>query len=188
MKRTSIVAFAIAVAVPAIAAAQPDAGGPSYTYADLGYLNLDVDGGGSIDGFGLRGSFAVNEQFHILAEYARVSDGPLSANTTTLAGGYSFPMAGTTDFVARLGFVNARAKAFGFSASDDGWMAQAGVRSMVTPQFELNAFLTHTDVGGSDTAIGVGAAYHFSNNFGVVGNVDYSDGDSLAFVGVRFSF
>ncbi|MCA1799107.1 MAG: porin family protein [Xanthomonadaceae bacterium] len=183
----AIAALAVMISTAGVASANPT--GPSYNYVDIGYVDLDLDGGGSIDGYGLTGSFALAEQFHIVADYIRVSEGILSADVTTLAGGWNMPLNPTTDFVARLGFVRAGARVTGFgSDSDNGWMVQGGIRSMVAPQFELNAFVTHTDVSGSDTSIGVGAVWHFTNNFGLSGGFDFSDGDRLSRLGVRFSF
>lgn len=181
-------------AVAGAAAANESSGGPTYTYAEVGYLNLDVDGGGSLDGLRIGGSIAINPEFHILADYLRVSDGPLMLDGTTLAAGFNMPLSGTTDFVARLGWVRAGAE-FDMGAplgtlsdSDDGWMVQAGLRSMVSSELELNAFVTHTDVAGSDTAFSIGAVYSFTHAFGVFGNAEFADGGTLASVGVRFSF
>jgi hypothetical protein len=183
-KSSIAVVAAAALATPALAAERP-----SYNYVEGAYVNLDIDEGGSIDGFGVTGSFAIGDMYHVMADYARLSETGFSGSVTTLAFGLNAPIAHNTDFVARIGWVNARASAFGFSASDDGWMAQAGVRSMITPFVELNAFLTHTDVGGAtDTSIGAGAGYWFTRNFGVFGGFDYSDGDTLARVGLRLSF
>lgn len=172
-----------------VAVADNSSGGPTYTYAELGYVNLDVDGGGSLDGFRLGGSIALNPQFHILADYLRVSDDPLTLDGTVLAAGFNMPLGGgATDFVARVGWVRAGAEIFGFDESDDGWMVQGGVRSMVSPELELNAFITHTDVAGSDTAFSIGAVYRFANAFGVFGNAEFADGSTLASAGVRLSF
>lgn len=183
----AIAAMAVMISTAGVATANPT--GPSYNYVDIGYLDLDLDGGGSIDGYGLTGSFAVAEQFHIFAGYARFSEGILTLDTTTLGGGWNMPLNQTTDFVARLGLVRVGASATGFgSASDNGWSVQGGIRSMVAPQFELNAFVTHTDVDGSDTAFSVGGVWHFTNNFGVSGGLSFSDGDTVKGLGVRFSF
>lgn len=193
-KALSAAVFAALFAGVGTAAADDSSGGPSYNYAELGYLNLDIDGGGSIDGFRIGGSFAVNPQFHILADYLQVADDFQKVDGTTLAAGFNMPLAGATDFVARIGWVRADADfdlgpPLGtLSDSDDGWMIQGGLRSMLTPQFELNAFITHTDVAGSDTAFSVGAVYGFTRAFGVFGNAEFADGDTLASVGVRFSF
>lgn len=163
--------------------------GPSYNYAQVSYVNADLDNGPTLDGIGLAGSFALTRNFHIAVDHLRVSDSPFRVETTTIAGGFNTPLNDATDFVARLGFVNARARVTGFgSASDDGWMAQAGLRSMVTETFEFNAFLTHTDVGGSDTAVGIGAVFHMTYQLALAGGVEFSDGDVLTHVGLRWSF
>lgn len=187
IRGVAIAALAVMVSTAGVASA--DQTGPSYNYVDFGYVDLDLDGAGSIDGYGLTGSFALAEQFHIVADYIRVSEFILTADVTTLAGGWNMPLNPTTDFVARLGWVRAGASVTGFgSESDNGWMVQGGIRSMVTPQFELNGFLTHTDLGDSDTGFSVGGVWHFTENFGLGGSLGFSDGDTTTSLGVRFSF
>lgn len=185
MRNTLFVAALVAVAVPAFASD----GGPAYSYIDVNYVNYDFDGGGSADGFGVTGSYAINEQFHVLGDIARVSDSGVSVTMSTLAGGYAYPISGTTDFVGRLGIVHARVGVSGFgSASDDGWMAQAGVRSMLSSDLELNGFVTHADVGGSETGLSLGLVKGFSERVGGVAGVAFADGDVALNLGVRFSF
>jgi hypothetical protein len=67
-------------------------------------------------------------------------------------------------------------------------MAQVGLRSMITETFELNAFVTHTDVAGSDTAVGIGAVFHMAHQLALAGGLEYSDGDVLTHIGLRWSF
>lgn len=185
MRNILLAAALAAIAVPAFASD----GGPSYSYIDVGYVNYDFDGGGSADGFGVGGSFAVNEQFHVIGDVVRVSDSGVSVTLSTVAGGYAFPISGTTDFVGRLGVAHARVGVSGFgSASDNGWMAQAGLRSMVSPDFELNGFVTHVDVGGSETGFSFGLVKGFSERVGGIADVEFSDGDVALTIGARFSF
>lgn len=185
MRNTLLAVVLTAFAVPAIASD----GGPSYTYADVSYVNMDFDGGGSADGFGVSGSFAINPQFHVLGEVLRVSDSGASVTLSSLAGGYSFPISGLTDFVGRLGVVHARASISGLgSASDEGWLAEAGLRSMLSPSLELNGFVTHTDVSGGETGLSLGLAKSFSDRVGGIAGVAFNDGDVALNLGVRFSF
>ncbi len=172
----------LAIGSPALAV------GPNHNYAEFAYQNVDVDGAGSVDGFDVRGSFAINENFHIIGEVERLDDGPVSLTTLIVAAGYNLILTENTDLVARVGLVRADLD-FGFgSADDNGYTVQAGVRSMLNDSFELNGFLKHVDAGGSDTELEVGAVYRFTNNFGVTGGVGFSDDATTIRIGGRFSF
>ena len=182
MRSIVFAAVLTAVAVPAVAA-------PSYNYAEIGYVNLDLDGGNA-DGFGAAGSYAIDDHFHVVGGIQRISDGGLSVTALTIAGGYRFAMSDTTDLVARAGLARARVGVSGFgSASENGWQVQGGVRSMLNPTLELNGFLTHSDVGGSDTTLGAGVVKTFNERVGVFGGIETNDdGDFLTTIGVRFGF
>lgn len=184
MKAKTIAAVVLLAGVaPAMAA------GPNYNYVEVAYDNVDIDGGGSIDGFDVAGSFAINDSFHVTGGYQYLKESPLTLTGLTVAGGYNLDLNETTDLVARLGLARATAKISGFgSGSDNGFVAQAGVRSMINDSFELNGFVTHVDAGGSETALELGAVYRFANNFGVTGGLAFSDDATTIRIGGRFSF
>lgn len=178
MRNTLIVAVLAVAATPAFAAE-----GISYTYAEFGYLNAD-----GADGFGLKGSFAIDERFHVLGNVARVSDGPVDVNTYGIAGGYRFGLSEQTDFVARVGLNRTRVGTPFGSASDNGWMVQGGVRTMIDPTLELNGFATVMDIGSTEFGIGAGAVKMFSEQFGATADLELVDGDFTFGLGVRFNF
>lgn len=179
----------IAAALLAAGIAPAMAAGPNYNYVEVAYDNVDIDGGGSISGFDLAGSFAINESFHVTGGYQHLSDSPLTITVATIAGGYNLALNETTDLVARVGFARATAKISGFgSASDNGYVVQLGARSMINDSFELNGFVTQVDAGGSETGVEVGAVYRFANNFGITGGLAYSDDATTFRIGGRFSF
>lgn len=164
--------------------------GPSYNYIEAGYQSVDLDDGPTLDGYGLAGSFAVAENFHVFGGLGEVKKSPVTLTSSELGVGYNTPLTGTTDLVLRAAWVHGEVKASGFgSSSDNGWGAQAGVRSMLTEQFELNGFVTHVDLfDDSETGFSIGAVYHFTHNFGLSGGVDASSDATGWNLGVRFSF
>lgn len=183
MKKIITAVVMLAGVAPAIAA------GPNYNYVEVAYDDVDIDGGGSIDGFDVAGSFAINDSFHVTGGYQYLKDSPLTLTGLTVAGGYNLDLSETTDLVARLGLARGEAKISGLgSASENGWIAQVGVRSMINDSFEVNGFVTQADVGGSETALELGAVYRFANNFGVTGGVGFSDDATTFRIGGRFSF
>jgi hypothetical protein len=187
MSSKIVVSLAVALALAPLAVS---AASPSYNYVDIGYASVDLDDGPSLDGYGLDASIALNDNFHLVAGYAEVSKSPVTLTTGTVGLGYNYAMTGTTDLVARVAWVNARLKASGLgSASDDGWSAQAGARSMLTEQFELNGFINYVDVfDDSETSLEFGGVYHFTEVVGLGASVDFADDATSWFVGLRLSF
>ncbi len=181
--RKFALATALAASLPLAAAASP-----SYTYVGAGYVGAEPDGGSSLHGFGLEGSFALQEDIHLMADFFRVKDSPVTLRRNRIAAGYNMPVNERTDFVARLGWSFAKASVSNVgSNSDDGIFGQAGVRGMVTPELELNAFLSYDDVE-SKVSFDVGAVYNFSPDFGVVLGYTYSSNLETWQLGLRYNF
>jgi hypothetical protein len=183
-------AIRAAVALIACSPMAALAAGPTYNYIDVGYLSVNVDDGPTLDGFGATGSFALTESFHVVAGYSEVSDSPWTVNSGGVALGWNYSLNDITDFVARAGWEYGRVKLSGFGSDDDnGWSVEAGVRSMLSPQFELNGFISHVDIfDGDEQALSVGGVYYFTPSIGVGASVTLSDDATGWDVGIRFTF
>jgi hypothetical protein len=180
------IAFAGAVAAFAVAPLAAVAG-PSYTYVGAGYGVIDPDGGDDLDGFNLEGSVAVHENVHLLAEFVEGEDGPIELDRTRIAAGYNMPLNSATDFVARGGWSFVDLEVGPFSDSDDAFYAQVGLRSMVTPELELNGFLGYDDLE-EEVGIELGGVYNFTPNFGATAGYSYSDELQTYDIGLRYTF
>jgi hypothetical protein len=170
--------------LPALASASPN-----YSYLDVNYVSADLDNGPTVDGFGINGSLRLSNELHLVASYDVLSEGRVDADFMTVGLGYNQLLVSSTDFVARAGFARAKVDVSGFgSDSDNGLFGQAGIRSMVTEEVELNAFITHTEVGGSNTSADLGAVYYVAPNIGINLGLSFSDDANVYRGGVRFSF
>ena len=72
----------------------------------------------------------------------------------------------------------------------DGWSVEAGARGAFTSNFEGYALAGYQDgdqVDG-DFYCRLGATVKFNQNWGVNGDVKFSDGDTAWFVGPRFTW
>jgi len=162
---------------------------PNYTYLDLSYVSADLDGGPTIDGFGVDGSFRLSNELHLVGGYERLTGSNLTVDLYRLGLGYHQSLAQSTDFVARGGFARTKVDASRFgSDSENGWFAQAGVRSMLTDALELNGFLTHTDAGGSRTSADLGGVYYVTPIIGITLGASFSDDENIYEGGIRFAF
>lgn len=123
MNRKTLI-LALTLALPgATAFAQGTAAGVSWSYFDFGaqHVSPDADGLDSGTGFGIRGSGAINENWHVFLGWNRTpfeGDGAVTGpggspgiasvdddlDRYNIGIGYNFPVATNTDLFARVGY------------------------------------------------------------------------------------
>ena len=169
----------------------------SYSFIEANYIDAgDFDGGNafSFDGWNLRGSVELGEHFYLLGEYNSVSDNPfgtsLNIDTYEVGAGFRTPISDKADFFADASYAN-----LDFSCnlcsddSENGYHVRLGVRAELGSKFEGTIGVTHGDFGdyGDNTGLLLGGHFKFTENFGLVANVEVGD-ETLYTVGVRASF
>jgi hypothetical protein len=156
------------------------ADGLNYTFAEVGYGiieidDVDVDG----DGFGIGGSFALTDEFHLFGGYSTASlDFGVDFNQFDVGFGYNKSISEAVDVVATLAYVNVEVDVPGFgSADDNGYGIGVGLRGMVSPQVELHGGIEYIDLSdsGSDTGFGAGIRYNFNDQFALGFRGDWTD-------------
>ena len=176
------VCFLLLMGLSAGAAAQgaDGASGLKYTFVEVGYGQLsfddpDVDG----DGFGIGGSYALTDQFHLFANYRTASlDFDIDTTDMNVGFGFNSPISDTIDVVATLSYVYVEFDQATFgSADDNGLGGGIGLRALMTPQIELFGGVEYVDLSdsGSDTALGAGIRYNFNEKFAAGLAGDWSD-------------
>lgn len=179
----------LASLVASVASMSALANGPDYTYAEVGYFNLefdevdvlDLDG----DGYFIGGSAALTEMVHVVGGYA---DGEIDVENTSLSADYTsaslglgvnYRVATNIDIVGRVSYVSAEVDVGGgLDVDEDGYGIGIGLRGMASPQLEFNGGLSYTDLGGdfdAETALHVGGVYSFTDAFAVSGGLVVSD-------------
>ena len=176
-------------------AGSASAEGLNYTYlqASWGQVDfddslLDVDG----DGFGIAGSVAISENFHVFGEYQTADlDFSVDLNILEAGLGYNVPLSETVDFVARLGYVNIEAEAPGVpSADEDGYSAGVGLRGNLSNNVELDGGVDYVDGSDTDgeTRVNAGFRYNFTENFSVGAKGTWWEDVNIYQLNARFSF
>ena len=163
---------------------------PSFDYIDLGYSNWDLDNSSSINGFEIKGSKLINDNFYIAGDVNRVTNDGNTLTVTTLGFGYKNNLSDVTSYFAELDYANLNSD---LSSSNNGYEVTAGFRSMVMPNLELKGALEYLYTNSSarnksNSAFVVGGVYNFTDTFSTY--LDYkvdADLNRLA-VGVRFNF
>jgi hypothetical protein len=166
--------------------------GPGYSYVDLAYVSADVDGGPTLDGFGLDGSIGLSNEIHLIAAYQALSKNDWDYDLFLVGPGYNSSLNNALDFVARAGYarteIGIERGGRNRSDTDSGWFGQAGLRGMVNDQLELNGFLTHVDTSGSTTSLDLGGVYFVTPAIGLTLDASFSDDANVYQGGIRFAF
>jgi outer membrane protein with beta-barrel domain len=181
-----------------ILAAPALADGINYNYIEGSYQRVELDDSTfSVDGdgYGIAGSVALGDNWHLIGGYNGTSFDVLPGvdvdlDELTLGGGFHTSLTPNMDFVANLAYVRLEGSSQGFSIDDDGLGASIGIRAMATPSLELAAALQYIELsdGGNDTTLRGDAWYSFTPSFAVGLNVSTGD-DLLRYgIGARFYF
>jgi hypothetical protein len=167
--------------------------GFSYNWAALGYGmvdfdDIDVDG----DGFGIDGSYALNDDFHVFGTYEAIDlDFGVDATTFSAGIGYNTEMSPAVDAFARLSYeyVEVDMPLFG-SDDDSGYGFGVGLRFAAGPGVELNAGIDYVDYGsgGDDTSLSLGGLYNFTPAFALGLHGSWGDDVSSYSLSGRFYF
>jgi hypothetical protein len=219
--------FKLLLATAAMAVSGAAIAGPSYTYVDLGYVQGDGIDASSLlggipneignfesDGFTIRGSKSISDNFHVQASY---TDGDSLGGNGTLLGsdydgysigvGYNPAITDSMDLVARIGYSDLDAE-FGALVSDllsipegltdysvSGINLEVGPRAMIGDNLELNAAATlfigeietiAGDIDQTDVGLRFGGEYYFGNiSLGVDVETGFIDQANLH---VRYTF
>lgn len=179
-----------AIASLALATTAVFAASPEYTYVEAAFVNMDIDGLGDDDGWGIGGSAEVGEHIFIFADYSSIGlPGGVDFNTLDAGIGYKSPISPTTDVNLSIGYIRFEldTSLFG-NADEDGYVVDASLRSMVSNEFELNGGISYVDIGSGadDTFFHVGAVYSFNPSFAVFGDFSVSDDITTFMIGGRF--
>ena len=185
MKR-SLLALTLAAALPFAASA---AEGVSYNYVEGGYAATNLsDGLPDADGWGVRGSVAFHPNFHVFGDYSsqEFDNTNLDVDQWRVGLGYNHEISPRADLLTRVAYEKVDLG----SVDADGWSVEAGARGAFTNSFEGYALAGYQDGDQVDGDFygRLGATVKFSPNWGVNGDVKFSDGDTAWFVGPRFTW
>jgi hypothetical protein len=164
---------------------------PSYSYVEGGYVLTDIDGiGEDADGFLLRGSIEITDDFFLFAGYTDQGIAGIDLKQYGVGAGYAWSMTDTTDLYGKVGYVKAEADLAGFGVDDDGYSLGVGIRSFVMKQLELEAAVSYVDLSdsGDDTTFGAGARWYFTEHFALGVEAEVGDDATSYGIGLRWSF
>jgi hypothetical protein len=211
MKKAMIAVAALAASGTAFAGAHESGGGngPDWTYVDVGYwVGSSLGKNAETDGFDISGSIGFAETWHARAVY---KDGEIRGGQSTFGSdvdGYAVFIGGhpelsaTTDLVFEIGYFDEDIDTLDsdsepFAGESDGYIINAGIRSMIFDNAELNATVSAVDfdannLDGRSIRGQIGGQYYATDNLGIGATFTISDvefeADNTARFYVRYNF
>lgn len=191
MKKTYFLLPLLIAAAGHSAVVQADA--LDYNFIGIQYLSAEIDDVNiDGDGYGVDGSFSINDNFHVFASYSDLDyDFDLSSTSYDLGVGYSRALTKDMDLVATVSYVGVEVKQDLFGSEDDnGYGLGLGLRAMVSEKFEVFGGLDYVDLSdsGSDTAVSVGVGFDVTKAIQIGAGISSSNDGSGYTVGVRYYF
>jgi hypothetical protein len=176
------------------------AAGPNYTYAEAGYTNVDGDHI-EANGASVNISYGATDHIFVKLGYTRLVLDELTSGMTIASDGDAdrfqiglgghFGITDNIDVLAAVSYVDIEFTGITplSSFGDDGYLAEAGVRAMVTKKLELNATVSALHLGSDDdTGYGVGAVFNLKKRWSLAGSYRQfqDDDEGELFAGLRF--
>jgi hypothetical protein len=183
------------VALAGIASAQAD--DLSYTYAEGGFVRVDIDDIDAGDGYFIGGSFGFGTSWLAFAEFGTadfdVSGADATVDELQIGFGHHYRIAEGVDFVGRLAYVDQGVDVdtpFGsVSADENGYMLSAGMRGRALERLDLTGAIEYVDMdSGDDTGLMLRGLYDLTDMFSLGARLGYSDDATEYGLFARFTF
>ena len=191
MKRTILASIFGALSLNAFAAS------PSYDFVKAGYVQADIEDAGDFEpsGFQIQGFKSLNENVYLTGRYGQLSEDvsgvDIDLDYASAGVGYRYGLTQNTDFFGEVTYeyVNIDVELDSISGEDDnGYGITAGIRSMLSEQFELRGAIRYIDIEDDETAFEIGADYFFTPQFSFGATYVIADDVDLLGVSARYSF
>lgn len=194
MKHTLLAAALLAVPALAATSAASAAEGISYNHVQAGYAATNGDGDLDADGWAIDGSVAVHPNFHLFGAFNQqeIEDTNIDVDQWRAGVGYNHEVSPKVDLLTRVAYEKFDA---GSNLDFDGYSVEAGARAALTQSLEGYALAGYANYDSdglleddSDFYGRLGAQWKFNANWGLSGDVKFSDGDTEWFVGPRLTW
>ena len=164
--------------------------GFDYSFVGAGYTSAKVTGDTG-DGFGVGGSAALSDSWHIFAGYESLGfDFDTDISSLSIGAGFNTPISESIDVVAQVAYLSVDVDTPLGSASESGYGIGVGLRAWVSERVELNGSITYADLGdgADDTSCGAGVQFYVTEQVSIGLGLGYADDVDTYTLGARFYF
>jgi len=158
-----------------------------YSYGEGSVVSVSpAHGGSSMTGGEFDASYAFTPDIHGIAGFQHVACCSVSQNILDLGGGWNTKLAEQVDLFVDGEFLSVNDSGNG---NHTGWGATGGLRAWLAPKFELDGYVSHTDINSNtENTIGIRALYGIDYHWRVFASYsNNSDADSFM-LGARYAF
>ncbi len=183
MSRYLALLLALSVLAPCAAQAEDF----DWNYGEASLVSVSpAHRGSSLTGAETDGSYALTDQIHGIAGFQHVSCCSISQNSFDAGAGWNIKLAEQVALYIDGEFLSTNASGNG---NHTGWGATGGLRAWLAPKFELDGYVSHTDVSSdTENTIGVRALYSLDMHWRLfAGYSNNSDADTFM-IGARYVF
>jgi hypothetical protein len=188
MKKLLLVLAALSIHTTAAAQGTPQrsAGTLDYSFAELRFVDVDVNGG---DGFRLAGSLELNGPWILVGGLTALDfNNNVDSTLLELGGGYVWDYTDDFDLFGTLQIVRFEVDTPAGDANDNGILISAGTRGLLAPQFEVRGSINHINLDNSDTYLQLAGDYYFTDQLSAGVSLEFAgDTDSFS-LGARWYF
>ena len=170
------------------ASVQAQSGDLSYSYIGGGLTIIDPDGGDSEEGFNIRASASLSENFYFQGSWDRVEVGPFDVDIDNFKVGLGFhaPVSDTMDWFVEGGYARIETD----FADDDGFRGDLGLRAGLNNNVEWRGFGGVVVSDDDETWIlGTDFLFKITDTLGLFVGVESEEFDVFVYRGnLRLSF
>lgn len=159
----------------------------SYSYVEGAYTSASPQhGGSSLNGPAIDGSYAIAPNWHVFAGYQHVSCCSVSDNDLGAGVGWNTDLAQNVSLFVNGEFLSDNTSGNG---SNTGWGATGGIRALLAPRFELDGFVTHSDVSSNtENTVGVKGLFSLDRYWWLYASYSNNSDFNTYRIGVRYVF
>lgn len=194
MKKILIVVALSGMLIPALASAELNYNAVDVGYSKTSYSNGDPD----LTGFDVGISKSISSNVFLEASYGSGSQatnttlGDITVSAISVGAGYHTPLKDNVDAIVTGDVLQGSVKLAGFSESVNGYAVGAGVRAMLTPEFEGILGVVYTSVSSgtvtsTDTSLNAKVGFNITPEFQLTAGMDFESDQTISF-GVRFFY
>jgi len=186
MRTFLLLAILLIQSIAVAQTAQQSRANLNYNYAELRFVDVDENGG---DGFRFNGSYDLQNNWLIVGGLTSLDfNNSVDSTLLEIGAGYVWPYSEDFDLVSTGRLVRAEVDTPVGDSDDNGFALSAGVRGMLTPEFEIRGSVNHINLDNSDTYLELAGDYHFNRQFSAGLSLEFAGDSDVFTIGGRWFF